>query len=87
MQTEGPKVKRTVFVDFRKAFDAVDQSVLLKKLNHVGIRGFFHKLLTSNITIRFQLVKIESECSTMNLLKRGVPQGSILGLFNSCSYQ
>ena len=35
-----------VFVDFRKAFDAVDHSVLLKKLNHVGIRSLFHKLLT-----------------------------------------
>ena len=52
------KVKtKCVFVDFRKAFDAVDHSVLLKKLNHVGIRGFSHKILKSYLTNGFQYVK------------------------------
>ena len=70
-----------VFVDFRKAFDAVDRSVLLKKMNHVGIRDFSHNLLTSYLTNRFQFVKMEGECSTMKLINCGVPQGSILGPF------
>ena len=77
-QTEAnwkPKLKTNcVFVDFRKAFDAVDRNVLLEKLNHFGIRGILHKLLTtcsSNWSSQY--------VSTMKSIKRGVPQGSILG--------
>ena len=74
------KVKTNcVFVDFRKAFDAVDHSVLLKNLNHLGIRGISHKLLTSFLTNKYQYVKIEGESSTMKLIKRGVSQEIILG--------
>ena len=75
------KIKtNSVFIDFRKAFDAVDHSVLLNKLNRIiGIRGFSHKLLTSYLTNRCQYVIIEDKCSSMKLIKRGVPQGSILG--------
>ena len=32
-----------VFVDLGKTFDAVNQSVSLKKMNHVGLRCFSHK--------------------------------------------
>ena len=82
-QIEGnwrSKVKTNcVFVDFRKAFDAVDHSGLLKKLIHVDFRGISQKLSTSYLTNKYQYVKIEGERSTMKLIKRGVPQGSILG--------
>ena len=58
-----------VFIDFTKAFDAVDHSVLLNKLNQIGIRGFSQKLLTSYLTKRCQYVKIEDKCSSMKLIK------------------
>ena len=46
------------------------------------IKAFFpHELLTSYLTNRFQYVKIEGECSTMKLKKRGVPPGSVLCSF------
>ena len=74
------KVKSNcIFVDFRKAIDSVDHDVLLNKLFHIGIRGIPHKLLTNYLANRFRYVKIEDKCSSMKSLKRGVPQGSILG--------
>ena len=36
-----------VFIDFRKAFDTVDHSILLVKLGHLGIRGLTLELSKS----------------------------------------
>ena len=52
---------------------------MLEKLYHIGIRGISHKLLENYLANRFQYVKMENECSKMRSIKRGVPQGSILG--------
>ena len=51
----------------------------MDKLYHIGIRGISHTLLTDYLSNRFQYVKIDGECSAMKQIKRGVPQGSILG--------
>ena len=52
---------------------------MLEKLYYIGIREISHKLLENYLVNRFQHVKIENECSKMRSIKRGVPQGSILG--------
>ena len=66
-------------LDFRKAFDTVDHEILLQKLHSLGVRGNVYALMASYLTERKQFVNVNSENSNLQLGKRGVPQGSILG--------
>ena len=68
-----------IFVDFQKAFDTVDHEILLKKLEHYGVRHTANKWFRSYLTNRTQYVSINGFDSTLQLMKYGVPQGSVLG--------
>ena len=68
-----------VFVDFQKAFDTVEHSILIKKLNTYGFRGTSNNLLKSYLSNRKHNVKIRKSVSKSLDLKHGVPQGSVLG--------
>ena len=68
-----------VFLDFSKAFDTVDHTILLNKLYKYGIRGIAHDWLDSYIYNKRQFVSFNNHCSDMNEITCGVPQGSILG--------
>ena len=68
-----------VFVDLQKAFDTVDHEILLKKLNHYGIRGIANKWFNSYLSDRYQFVTTNGKESDVKLIKHGVPQGSVLG--------
>ena len=68
-----------VFLDFRKAFDTIDHEILLQKLHCLGISGNVYALMAGYLTERKQFVNMNSENSNLQLVKRGVPQGSILG--------
>ena len=69
----------SVFCDFSKAFDSVDHSVLIYKLQHYGIRGFCLDWFRSFLTGRSQHVIVSGVTSDNLLLTHGVPQGSVLG--------
>ena len=69
------------FLDFRKAFDTVDHEILLKKLHSLGVRGNVYALMASYLIEKKQFVNVNSENSDLQIVKRGVPQGSILGPF------
>ena len=45
-----------IFIDFSKAFDTVDHSILCSKLKHYGIQGNMHKLIESYLSNRNQYV-------------------------------
>jgi len=68
-----------VFIDLTKAFDVVNHSKLLERLDDLGIRGISNDLLKSYLTNRSQCVKINNVCSNELNIKTGVPQGSLLG--------
>ena len=70
-----------LFLDIRKAFDTVNHTILLQKLNSYGIHGNSLKLLESYLTDRMQCcsANINGHLSPLETIKCGVPQGSILG--------
>jgi hypothetical protein len=68
-----------VFIDFSKAFDTVDHSLLLRKLDICGIRGVANELFASYLRDRMQYVNLSSVNSETLPMNVGVPQGSVLG--------
>ena len=68
-----------IFLDLKKAFDTVNHSSLLKKLNHYGIRGIVSHWFSSYLLGRSKVTEIDSNLSTINKISYGVPQGSVLG--------
>ncbi|CAL4070075.1 unnamed protein product, partial [Meganyctiphanes norvegica] len=68
-----------IFIDLTKAFDTVDHSILLDKLNHYGIKGKANDLFRSYLTNRKQFTQINGVKSPQQSINCGVPQGSVLG--------
>ena len=68
-----------VFIDLKKAFDAIDHCILLQKLYHYGIRGIINDWFHSYLTDRIQSTQIGSEVSTKLSTASGISQGSVLG--------
>ena len=68
-----------VFLDLSKAFDTIDHSILLSKLNLYGIKGCALQWFKDYLDNRHQFTVINSCKSTRRAISYGVPQGSILG--------
>ena len=69
-----------VFIDLSKAFDTVDHSILLRKLELYGITDRNYAWIKSYLSNRLQYIQIDENSRTeFCVVKCGVPQGSILG--------
>ena len=69
-----------IFIDLSKAFDTVDHTIMLDKLNAYGIKGKTLNWFKSYLHRRVQYVDLGDREKTDELfIKCGVPQGSILG--------
>ena len=69
----------TLGIDFSKAFDTVNHAILLKKLDHYGIKGNLLKLLSYYLKGRKQYVSYGGKESALLEIISGVSQGSVLG--------
>ena len=68
-----------VFLDLSKAFDTISHNILLKKLEHYGVRGICNSWFSSYLSTRKQYTQVNEHRSPLKEITCGVPQGSILG--------
>ena len=64
---------------YKKAFDTVDHSILLRTLENYGIRGICNKWFSSYLSGRIQTTQVGSNISKPEKTLCGVPKGSVLG--------
>ncbi len=69
----------SIFIDLSKAFDTLNHSILLHKLQYYGFCGSAHDLMKSYLSNRKQYVDMDGTTSDCLSISIGVPQGSILG--------
>ena len=67
-----------LFLDISKAFDCVDHTLLLDKLEKAGIRGKAHELIVDYLFGRELRVRSDGVLSVESFMTTGIPQGSSL---------
>ena len=76
-----------VLLDLSAAFDTIDHSTLLQRLEkHFGVTGKAHSWMSSYLNDRYQTVCVDGQLSEPVLMKYSVPQGSVLGPKNYIMY-
>ena len=75
----GGDIVDMVYLDFSKAFDKVDNGILLYKLKALGITGKLGVWFYNFLTHRTHCVRLPGAVSQDHPVLSGVPQGTVLG--------
>ena len=78
-QMDMGEVPTNIYIDLSKAFDTLDHSILLAKLNYYGVCGLENILFREYLSGRHQYVDYNDAKSETKSVSIGVLQGSILG--------
>ena len=78
-QMDKDELPINIYLDLSKAFDTIDHSILINKLEYYGIKGSHLRLIHSYLSNRKQYTEINNTKSNILSITTGVPQGSILG--------
>ena len=70
---------RACFLDFSKAFDRIDHTIVIRKLIDLGVRRSIIPWICSFLTDRWQCVKLGQTVSNWLSVRASVPQGTKLG--------
>ena len=76
---DGGETPFGIFLDLSKAFDTLNRTILLNKLNHYSIKHCPLKRLQSYLSNRLKYVEHDNIKSEYIPITTRVPQGSILG--------
>ena len=76
---DNMELAAVVSVDLSKAFDTIPHGLLLAKLRAYGLCDGACELFCDYLSGRLQRVKVGDSSSEWQSVKRGVPQGSVLG--------
>ena len=77
-QIDVGQIRLNIYIDLSKAFDTLNHTTLLNKLQYCGIRGTSLNLFKSYWWNRRQLTEINGVQSGFQTVKVGVPQSSVL---------
>ena len=69
----------SIYLDYSKAFDKIDHSILLNKLKYYKISDKYYKWIENYLKDRTQVVYVNNTFSYPTQVVSGVPQGSVLG--------
>ena len=70
----------TILMDLSKAYDCLRHDLSTAKLKAYGLGNGSLNFLLDYLTFREQRTKVDSAYSKWSKIRRGIPQGSILGL-------
>ena len=76
---EMQRVTRIVFLDFRKAFDLIDQNKLLENIKEMVVRSVLIRWFASCLNERSHFTQFGKEASDFVNVTGGVPQSCKLG--------
>ena len=76
---DNKQIVAVISMDLSKAFDTIPHGLLLAKLKAYGVNSRSCMLLKDYLHGRMQRVKVGDATSDWQEVRRGVPQGSVLG--------